>query len=46
VPLPEQGVWSLRPSSAAEHDEFLVLSFVGDTRVLAINAEDVRPSQR
>ena len=33
-------MWSLRASSSDEHDKYLVLTFVGETRVLAISAED------
>lgn len=35
-----KGVWSLRQSWADAFDKYLVLTFVGDTRVLAINADD------
>lgn len=35
-----KGVWSLRPAWDDAHDKFLVLTFVGETRVLAINPED------
>lgn len=35
-----KGVWSLRAQEADTHDTYLVLSFVGETRVLAINAEE------
>ena len=35
-----KGIWSLRASSSDEHDKYLVLTFVGETRVLAISAED------
>ena len=35
-----KGIWSLRASSSDEHDRYLVLTFVGETRVLAISAED------
>lgn len=33
-------MWSLRHSLADEFDSLLVITFVGDTRILAINAED------
>lgn len=33
-------MWSLHNSLADEFDRFLVITFVGDTRILAINAED------
>ena len=35
-----KGMWSLHNSLADEFDRFLVITFVGDTRILAINAED------
>ncbi|KAK9843115.1 hypothetical protein WJX74_007214 [Apatococcus lobatus] len=35
-----KGMWSLRHSLADESDSLLVITFVGDTRILAINAED------
>lgn len=35
-----QGMWNLRRSYADEHDAQLVLTFVGETRVLAINEEE------
>lgn len=35
-----KGLWSLRFSSADTHDSRLVLTFVGETRLLAINNED------
>jgi DNA damage-binding protein 1 len=35
-----KGIWSLRATLAAEHDTFLVVTFISETRVLAINAED------
>eukprot|EP00891_Asterochloris_glomerata_P001303 jgi/Astpho2/1303/fgenesh1_pm.00024_%23_4_t len=35
-----KGIWSLRASSSDEYDKYLVLTFVGETRVLAISAED------
>ena len=42
VDLPSiKGMWSLRPSSADEHDKFLIVSFVGETRVLAIEDEEL-----
>lgn len=33
-------MWSLRHSLADEFDSLLVITFVGDTRILAMNAED------
>ena len=35
-----KGMWSLRESSSATFDTFLVVTFVSDTRVLAMNMED------
>uniref|UniRef100_A0A7S0WJG8 DNA damage-binding protein 1 n=1 Tax=Chlamydomonas leiostraca TaxID=1034604 RepID=A0A7S0WJG8_9CHLO len=35
-----KGVWSLRPTSMDAHDKYLVLSFVGETRLLAINEDE------
>ena len=34
-------MWSLRQTWADTFDAFLVLTFVGETRVLAINVDDV-----
>eukprot|EP00252_Welwitschia_mirabilis_P019638 TRINITY_DN4603_c0_g1_i1.p1 TRINITY_DN4603_c0_g1~~TRINITY_DN4603_c0_g1_i1.p1 ORF type:complete len:1092 (+),score=216.35 TRINITY_DN4603_c0_g1_i1:257-3532(+) len=36
-----KGIWSLRSSTSAIFDTFLVVSFVGATRVLAMSADDV-----
>jgi hypothetical protein len=36
-----KGVWSLRSSWMDAYDSHLVLSFVGETRLLAISEEDV-----
>lgn len=35
-----KGVWSLRRGLMDAHDSHLVLAFVGETRVLALNAEE------
>ena len=35
-----KGAWSLKATSMDAYDTLLVLTFVGETRVLAINAED------
>ena len=35
-----KGLWSLRKTSTAEFDTFLVVTFVSETRILAINEED------
>ena len=35
-----KGLWALRESAMDAFDTFLVLSFVGETRVLAISADD------
>jgi hypothetical protein len=37
LPLLLQGVWSLRQTSMDAYDKYLVLTFVGETRLLAIN---------
>ena len=35
-----KGCWSLRTGDAAVSDTYLVMSFIGETRILAINDED------
>ncbi|BBN08966.1 DNA damage-binding protein 1 [Marchantia polymorpha subsp. ruderalis] len=35
-----KGMWSLRASSQEAFDTFLVVSFISETRILAMNAED------
>lgn len=35
-----KGIWSLKSSSMDAYDTYLVLTFVGETRILAISAED------
>jgi Mono-functional DNA-alkylating methyl methanesulfonate N-term len=35
-----KGIWSLKASSMDAFDTYLVLTFVGETRVLAITADD------
>ena len=35
-----KGIWSLRAGSAESYDTFLVVTFISETRVLAINVED------
>ncbi len=35
-----KGIWSLQKSSSDKFDTYLVLAFVGETRILEINAED------
>jgi len=35
-----KGIWSLRASSADSYDKYLVVTFVGETRVLAMNIEE------
>ena len=35
-----RGIWSLKATSMDAFDTFLVLTFVGETRILAINADD------
>ncbi len=36
-----KAIWSLRESEAAEHDKYLVQSFITETRVLAIEGEEL-----
>ncbi|KMZ57778.1 DNA damage-binding protein 1 [Zostera marina] len=36
-----KGLWSLRVSTNDPHDTFLVVSFIGETRILAMNSEDI-----
>lgn len=35
-----KGVWSLRSRYSSEHDTYLVLTFVGETRLLALNEQE------
>jgi DNA damage-binding protein 1 len=35
-----KGIWSLRASSTDTFDTFLVVSFISETRILAMNADD------
>lgn len=35
-----KGMWSLRSSTDDPHDTFLVVSFISETRILAMNLED------
>lgn len=35
-----KGMWSLRSSTDDPHDFFLVVSFISETRILAMNMED------
>jgi hypothetical protein len=35
-----KGIWSLKATSLDAFDTFLVLTFVGETRILAINSDD------
>ena len=32
-----KGLWALRPSSSATHDQMLVQTFIGETRILSIS---------
>lgn len=36
-----KGLWSLRVSTNDPHDTFLVVSFIGETRILAMNSDDI-----
>ena len=41
-----KGIWSLRASSSAQYDKFLVVSFVNETRFLAIaNGEELEEAE-
>ena len=35
-----KGIWNLQKSSSDSFDTYLVLAFVGETRILEINTED------
>lgn len=35
-----KGMWSLRSGSQEVHDQYLLVTFICETRILAINAED------
>lgn len=35
-----KGMWTLKTASSSAYDNFLVVTFIGETRVLAINEED------
>lgn len=35
-----KGIWNLQKSSSDKFDTYLVLAFVGETRILEINADD------
>uniref|UniRef100_A0A061SBD9 DNA damage-binding protein 1 n=1 Tax=Tetraselmis sp. GSL018 TaxID=582737 RepID=A0A061SBD9_9CHLO len=35
-----RGIWSLRASAADQHDKYLVVTFVGETRILGLNEDD------
>lgn len=40
-----KGMWSLRPSTATEFDKYIVLSFIGETRVLAMSDEELEETE-
>lgn len=40
-----KGIWALRASSDSEHDKYIVLSFVGETRVLSITGEELEETE-
>jgi len=40
-----KGMWGLRPSFAANHDKFLVLSFVSETRIYGMEGEELAESE-
>jgi DNA damage-binding protein 1 len=35
-----RGIWSVKTSAMSEYDQYLVITFVGSTHVLAMNAND------
>ncbi|ORX91440.1 DNA damage-binding protein 1-like protein [Basidiobolus meristosporus CBS 931.73] len=36
-----KGIWSLRPAVDASHENMLVISFIGETRILALDGEEM-----
>eukprot|EP00026_Physarum_polycephalum_P001286 Phypoly_transcript_01287.p1 GENE.Phypoly_transcript_01287~~Phypoly_transcript_01287.p1 ORF type:complete len:1113 (+),score=155.47 Phypoly_transcript_01287:258-3341(+) len=40
-----KGIWSLKPSSSAQYDKYLIVSFVGATRVLAMTGEELEETE-
>ena len=40
-----KGMWSLRPSTDSPHDKYLVESFISETRVLALEGEEMEEVQ-
>jgi len=40
-----KGMWSLRPSTDSLHDKYLVESFISETRVLALEGEEMEEVQ-
>eukprot|EP00741_Cyanophora_paradoxa_P005067 tig00000851_g4909.t1 len=40
-----KGMWSLRASSGAVHDTYLVQAFIGDTRVLGLTGEELSEAE-
>ena len=40
-----KGLWALKTDAASAHDAFLVVSFISETRILAMNIEAIRPVQ-
>jgi len=40
LPAGIKGIWNLQKSSSDNFDTYLVLAFVGETRILEINGED------
>jgi DNA damage-binding protein 1 len=39
------GIWSLKPGGDSSYDKFIVLSFVGETRVLAMTGEELEETE-
>lgn len=40
-----KGIWSLRSPSDKLHDKYIILSFVGETRVLAMTGEELEETE-
>jgi DNA damage-binding protein 1 len=40
-----KGMWALRPSFAGSHDKYLVQSYIGETRILAIQDDEMEETE-
>ncbi|PRP85120.1 hypothetical protein PROFUN_07191 [Planoprotostelium fungivorum] len=40
-----KGLWSLKPSESEEFDKYIILSFVGETRVLSMTGEELEETE-